>query len=309
MEPNQAIAYVRAQFPPEARLCKCGYRLDQSALTLTFDFPDGAPAAFAQAIAGLSTATGWAVEIDPEADQSALAALVREVLPAEWVLAKSPAILREGKRVAISVRSDAATRIGLNEACARFQAISGWELSATVIAAARMAAAPTVISGASAPWEINAASAEIKRALADTSLYRTSVKSSEIVLAFLSPQVGARYQDRIAALSARVGWPLSISPQANNNAIMAAARTAVVQAGWTLVKGPSIFLDRAEVSCAVAGAVDAALRAEISRAFLEQTGFRLTIVEPAPSVQPAKNDPSLDVVEVPVASIRVSAYQ
>jgi len=306
MEPNQAMAYARAQFPPEARLRKCGYHLDQSVLTLTFDFPDAAKAVYAQAIASLPAATGWAVEIEPETNQSALAGLVHEVLPANWALVKGPAILREGKRVTISVSSTAATRVSLNEACARFQTISGWELSATVVAAPR---APVAAAGTGTRWEINAASAEIKRALADTSLYRTSVKGGDIVLAFISPQVGARYQERIAALAVRVGWPLSISPQSNNNAILAAARGAAVEAGWTLLKGPSIFLDRAEVSFSVAAAVEAAARDAVCAHFLQDTGFRLTILEPGPIVPSARNEPGPDVVEVLIASIRLSAYQ
>jgi Cft2 family RNA processing exonuclease len=309
MEPNQALAFARAPFPPEARLRKCGYRLEQNVLTLTFDFPDAAQARYAEAIERARAATGWEIEVDPETNQGALNALVRETLPPEWQIVKGPAIYREGKRVAITVSSAAPTRVELNAACVRFQEISGWELSATVaVSSAPTRAASTPV--AATAWEINAAYAEIKRALAGSTLYRTSLKGNEITLGFISPQVGERYREQIEALSARIGWPLAISPQPNQNAIMDAVRALVVRAGWTLVKGPSIFTDRAEVTVTVAEALDEAARGEAAQAFTEQTGYRLIFGAPTPPPSPAKKtEPELEVVEIPAARIRLTAYQ
>ena len=234
MEPNQALAFARAQFPSEARLRKCGYRLDQAVLTLTFDFPSAAQAQFLENIERVRAGTGWEVEVDPETNQGALTALIHEVLPAGWKLVRGPAIHRAERRVVISVSSGAQTRIELNEMCTRFQSVSGWELSATVSASALAGASRPAPAGAASDgtaWEINAAYTEIKRALADSGLYRASLRNNEIVLSFISPQVGERHRDQITPLAVRIGWPLSINTQPNQNAIQEAARTLIARAG------------------------------------------------------------------------------
>ncbi|MCC6191885.1 MAG: MBL fold metallo-hydrolase, partial [Anaerolineales bacterium] len=196
MEPNQALAYARAQFPPEARLRKCGYRLDQGLITLTFDFPDAAEGRYAEIIVALRAATGWEVAVEAGANQTALAALVREVLPPDWTVEKGPAIQRETRQVSVTVSSGAETRVALNAAAERFEAVSGWRLNAVVAATGGRAAPPVAAALEGPAWEINAAYAEIKRALAGSTLYRTSLKGQEVVLGFISPQVGERYRDR-----------------------------------------------------------------------------------------------------------------
>jgi hypothetical protein len=99
MEPNQALAIANQHFPPEARLRKAGYRLAEHVLVLTFDFPAAARQNFAEAIAALQSATGWEVEVTPEANQSALNAFVREVLE----LGSSKARLSAGAKACVTV--------------------------------------------------------------------------------------------------------------------------------------------------------------------------------------------------------------
>ena len=98
------------------------------------------------------------------------------------------------------------------------------------------------------PLEINAAYAVLKQALAGSTLYRTSLKDGAIVLSFISPQVGERYRATIDRLAEEIGWPLRINPQPNQGAIVDAARLRCLQHACILVKGPSIFVDRGEVS-------------------------------------------------------------
>jgi len=184
-------------------------------------------------------------------------------------------------------------------------------LSATVaVSSSPTASAPAAPAPSALAWEINAAYAEIKRALAGSTLYRASLKGGEIVLGFISPQVGERYQAQIEVLSAKIGWPLAIGPQPNQNAIVDAARALLARAGWTLVKGPSLFTDRAEVAVTLAETPDEAARAEAAQAFMEQTGYWLTLSAPTPAPSPARKDEPLgEVVEIPVARIRLTAYQ
>jgi hypothetical protein len=99
LEPNQALVFARQQFPPAARLRKTGYRLAERVLVLTFDFPDVAQAAYADLIAAVEKASGWVVEVAPEAQQGALATLATELLPAGWLYLAQ--LKLNGRRVAV----------------------------------------------------------------------------------------------------------------------------------------------------------------------------------------------------------------
>ena len=218
LEPNQALAFANGQFPPEARLRKTGYRLDQRILTLTFDFPDAARERFADVLAGLPAATGWTVEVVPETNQNALNALVRELLPPGVTVTKSPAIYREQKKVALTV-SVGPSVMKTASVLAEFKAISGWDLDLTFAvlpAAARVL--PSLAAQTGERLGINAAYALIKANLAGSTLYRASLKGAQILLSFISPQVGERYGELIAALVEQTGYLLSINPQPNQAA-------------------------------------------------------------------------------------------
>ncbi len=305
MEPNQALSFVRAQFPPEARLRRCGYRLDQRVLTLTFDFPDVAQARFTEVIRRLLAETGWQVEIDPEANQGALNELARVVL-AGWQPVKGPAIHREEKRVAVTV-AGCADEGAIARACERFHETSGYEL--TVIVAGRADSRSVVsVPVPGSQMEINAAYATLREALTGSTLYRTSLTGETIALSFISQQVGQRYQADIRALSERTGWSLAINPQPNQGAILEAARKLIEGQGWEMVKGPGIHVDRGEVEIRLAALPDETVRAEVNAAFEAQTGYRLTFAASAPSAPgPAKTE--AEVVEIPMERIRLTAAQ
>lgn len=323
MEPNQALAFAKQHFPPEARLKRCGYRLEQRVLVLTFDFPDMARARFAEQFAGLEAATGWQLEITPESNQSALNALARECLPQGWTIAKGPAVHRDNKQVAVTVRKpessgDQDAQEVLRAACERFRETSGFELAVLLAEQTTLPAASLeeVAGPAGSPWEINTAYAAIKEALAGTSLYRTSLKGDEIVLSFISRQVGERYRDQIAALTHKTGWRLSINPQPNQGLILETARAILERAGWTILKGPSIYADKAEVAVTLAASPEPSERSKIESDSELRTGFRLVINVPASIAQPshpAASDPqtttpSVDIVEIPTSRILLRPY-
>lgn len=313
MEPNQALAEANRAFPPAARLRKTGYRLDQRVLTLTFDFPDAARDQFAQEIAALQVATGWQIEISPEANQMALSALARELLPAGAPIVKGPAIHREGKRVAVSVepvsRDDRkALAAGCERFRERFRALSGYDLDISLSEAAAPIAARPAAGPAATRWEINAAYAAIRATLEGSSLYRTSLKDGEIILSFISRQVGERFREQIDALAQQIGWPLRINPQPNQGAISEAALALLARAGWMAAKGPGVYADRGEVGVVLAQAPAEAEMAEIAAVFEQQTGFRLILSTVAPAPAPARvTNP--DVVMIPLARIRLRSHQ
>ncbi len=311
MEPNQALAAANAHFPPDARLRRAGYRLADHVLTLTFDFPDVVRAEYAAALEMLAGQTGWQVEVAPEANHSALNLLVSELLPAGLPVVKGPSIFRAERRVAVTVALPANPDDDPDDAVwnaveARYAEVSGYTLAITLVEAAPQTAQQADSAGE--PLEINAAYALLKQRLAGSTLYRTSLKDGAIVLSFISPQVGERHDAEIERLAQEIGWPLRINPQPNQGAIVDAARLLCQRQGWTIAKGPSIFLDRGEVSVTVASAVDSEELAAAQEAFLEETGFRLVIAAPA-APAPVVASAAPPSVEIVVALVRLPAAQ
>ncbi|MCO5208516.1 MAG: MBL fold metallo-hydrolase [Caldilinea sp.] len=311
MEPNQALAVANAHFPPDARLRRAGYRLADHVLTLTFDFPDVVRSDFAAELEALAVQTDWHVELAPEANQSALTLLVSELLPAGLSVVKGPSIFRAERRVTVTVALPANPDDDPDDAVwdaveARYAEVSGYALAITLVEATPQSTARANAGGD--PLEINAAYAVLKQRLAGSTLYRTSLKDGAIVLSFISPQVGERHRAAIETLAQEIGWPLSINPQPNQGAIVDAARLRCQQQGWTIAKGPSIYLDRGEVSVTVAAAVDAEDLAALQDAFSEETGFRLLVNSPA-AAAPAPAASTVPPVEIAVAQVRLTHTQ
>ena len=307
MEPNQALAVANGHFPPEARLGKSGYRLADRILILTFDFPDFAVEQYADSIITLENITGWQVEVTPETNQSALNVLVREVLPEGWQIVKGPAIYRDQKRVAVTVSHPTSEVLEILEVSTRFHAISAWELDLTETAPLSTAA-PSAVQLGDKRMEINSAYAFIKSALEGSTLYRTSLKGDEIVLSFISRQVAERYQSKIDELVLQTGWPLIVNPRPNQGAILEIARALLARAGLAIHKGPSIYLERAEVNVTLAGAPTLEQQAEITEAFERETGFHLMMRSPTATMEHSQPPDSTNVVEIPIIRIHLSGY-
>jgi hypothetical protein len=157
--------------------------------------------------------------------------------------------------------------------------------------------------------EINAAYAALRAALAGSTLYRTSLTGDTIVLSFISQQVGQRYQVEIESLSRQVGWALAINPQPNQGAIIEAARKLMGGAGWEIVKGPGIRVERGQVEVRLTALPDEMARAQVDAELERQTGYRLVLaVSTLPSSSLARPESS-DVVEIPLERIRLGAAQ
>ncbi|MBI4672828.1 MAG: MBL fold metallo-hydrolase [Chloroflexi bacterium] len=304
VEPNQALALARRAFPEDARLRRVGYRLETHTLVLTFDFPDAARTRFNETFAQVERETRWNIELDPEANQGALNALARAVLP-QVEIAKGPSVYREEKRVAVTVRGAAED---LDAAQEKFFATSGYRLNVQHAEGETRITNEFVTTGA--PLEINAAYQILRQELAGSTLYRSSLKGNQIVLSFISPQVGARYAEKIAQLERVVGYALVVNPQPNQNAIVQAAQQLAVQAGLTLTGNPSIRTDRAQVTLALTNEIDDATRDALAQEFERQTGYQLVIATATKTdAAPARAKVLEEVVEIPVARIRLSAYQ
>ncbi|HEX9077486.1 MAG TPA: MBL fold metallo-hydrolase RNA specificity domain-containing protein, partial [Anaerolineae bacterium] len=304
-EPNAALAFAREQFPPAARLRRTGYRLEQHVLILTFDFPDAAREQFADALARVESESGWKIEVDPEANQAALAGLAREVLPDGWEIVKGPSIHRQDRRVTLTVRGAGDPAPALE----RFRQVSGYGLDLAVAGPASKVE-PLPLSpeqGERVVMEINAALGLIRAGLAGSTLYRTGLKGDAIVLGFISPQVGERHREQIERLAQTVGWKLAIHPQPNQNAILEIAQRYIARAGWMPTHSPSIHTDRGEVRVKLADAPGEDTRAAVAAEFETQTGYHLVVETGAATGKPVERRE--EFVSVPIARIRVTRHQ
>jgi hypothetical protein len=158
--------------------------------------------------------------------------------------------------------------------------------------------------------EINAAYAVIRAGLEGSTLYRTSLKDEEIMLSFISPQVGERYREQIEELSQQTGWSMAINPQPNQGAIVEALRVLLARVGIEIIKGPSVYLERSTVAVSAANLPDEEGLADLLIDFEERTGFQLALqaspAGKAGSARPAV--PAGDVVMIPLARVRLGRF-
>jgi hypothetical protein len=206
---------------------------------------------------------------------------------------------------------------GVEQARRRFLAESGFELDLAITAATHPAAplGPPPSGPAGVRWEINAAYAAIRAALEGSSLYRTSLKGEEILLSFISPQVGERYREQIEELEKQVKWPLRINPQSNQGAVVEALQALFSRERMRILKGPGIYLERFEVTVTAANLPEEDRQGEIILEFLERTGFKLALsagdrgatgAEKEPAANPDAGRP---VDMIAVALIRLRRFQ
>lgn len=129
--------------------------------------------------------------------------------------------------------------------------------------------------------EINLAMAEIAKAFSGLphAPYKTGKKNDErgpfIELSFVSPEVGARYQELIERLQARTCYRIRVAQSVNQQAVLAAVRELVPD-GWPQKRGPGLDLGSRTVRLRLAAAPPPEQLAAFSQKLAELTGFRLT---------------------------------
>lgn len=98
-----------------------------------------------------------------------------------------------------------------------------------------------------------------------------------IELTFLSPELGARYEKQITALSADTGWRMVISRAVLQNQVLPLAAQIAERAGFTLVKSPSYMPVTREIQLKVSSFNPDAQASVISE-ITEQTGLSCKIL-------------------------------
>ncbi len=274
MEQNQARETAFSLMPSEARLRKVGMETHRKRITLSFDFPERARTLYAEEIEQIEEQTGWDVLVKQEVNQQALGAAVDELLPEGARLVKGPSFYLDRREVLVEVT-------GADDLPALEQDyfnLTGFRLR-TAAAKDSGGSAPAAVSAPAgrARMEINAAYAAIKDVLDSKGLYKTSLKQDQIVLTFISPQVGERCRAEIARLAEETGYTLSIHPHPNQQQILQVASNLLRVAGWQVRKGPGIHTDRGEISVKVAEQPSDTEIRLVSSELNAQTGYTLIV--------------------------------
>jgi hypothetical protein len=277
IEQNQARELALAAFPPEARLRKAGMEIHRSRLTLSFDFPARAQIAYADEIEQLMEQTGWDVQVNPSINQQALGFAVNELLPEGGRLIKGPSFFMDRGEVAVDVAGVEDPRA----LAAAFLDLTGFRLLIGGTPSGEAATAGTVsvqiASSSREQMEINAAYGLVRQALEPLGLHKVGLKQGTLILTFISPQVGEHHHAIIHDLAEETGYPMSIHPHPNQQQILQIAGQLARSAGWQVVKGPGIHVDRGEISMKLLHEPDAAAVETVQAQMIEQTGYTLVV--------------------------------
>ena len=275
LDQNEARELAMRLIPAESRLRKVGMVRHRQLLTLSFDFPGPAQKRFAQQIEQLSLESGWEVQVKPSTNQLALGLVAEELLPEGTTVHKGPAYFIDKGQVHYDLLNISEKQS--SELRRQFREITGFDLIISI-----KSAAPTAGRAAAAPadvdqLEINAAYGLIRARLKGSGLGKISLKQGQIVLGFVSPQVGKRYMEEINQLAEETGYDLVISPHPNQYEILQVANRLLSEHNWLISKGPGIHEDQSELRLVLAKPAPAEQVESFSEQLEAQTGFKLVV--------------------------------
>ncbi|MDE2819133.1 MAG: MBL fold metallo-hydrolase [Chloroflexota bacterium] len=276
MDQNEARELAIRLLPAESRLRKVGMEIHRKRLTLTFDFPATAQRRFSGQIERLGAESGWQIQVKPTTNQLALGAVAEEIFPEGTTVKKGPAYFTDKRQVHYDLLNISERQS--SELRERFREITGFDLVISNIGDAQDPAGEAALAPANVErMEINAAYGLIRARLKGCGLGKTSLKQGQIVLGFVSPQVGQRHQERINQLAEETGYNLVISPHPNQYEILRVANRLIAENNWMIAKGPGIHDDRGELRLEFAKPVPAAEIESFSEKLEAQTGFKLAV--------------------------------
>jgi hypothetical protein len=229
---------------------------------------------YAQQIEAIIDQTGWAVDVRQTVNQQALSAALAELMPEGAYIIKGPSFYMDKNEVQAEVGSmeDAAA---LQRA---YQELTGFKLIlGDVVPASGDHSVPVGTPETSEQMEINVAYDVIRQALGPLGLMKTGLKQNEIVLTFISPQIGQRHQTIISQLANETGYILRVHPHPNQQQILQIADSLAREAGWRVRKGPGIHTDRAAVSLTLAEAPSDDQVEVVNTKLLDQTGYQFEL--------------------------------
>ncbi|MBT5830651.1 MAG: MBL fold metallo-hydrolase [Candidatus Latescibacteria bacterium] len=273
MEMNEARTRIQNGFPVDAGLFKCSAFVDEGVYELAFHFPDVIPDQYGDLLEELTEMTGWQLRLRETPHQGRLFEEAQAAVPEGSTALKAPALRLDQRAVVMTVA--VGKEVGDWSALKKtaedaFKLRTGFQLILER-PDEKLPDAPAQKSKGS--WEINKAYQEIRKAFQQEKHMPTKIGlkgGAFIELAFISPQVGARYQDLMDAVGERIGWAVKVRPSSNQEMISQKARELTPDE-WALRGAPKIYPDRIVVPVIERPSEED--REKWAAEFLELTGF------------------------------------
>lgn len=232
----------------------------------------------AAALAAIEEETGWTVSLNTDPHLASLEQLTLELLGDRAPLARRPSIVTGERVVRVVSVGEPPAGAWLDEVRARLREQTGFELELRAGAAGTPRSRSTYDD--TGRMELNLALAEVERAFAacDHRPYKKSKKAGPdgewIELAFISPEVGARYEALIDEVAYRTSWSIRVAGSVDQQGVLTVVRELLPPA-WQLRKNPGLDVAGRRVKLRFAAApaqpeIDA-VAVELER----RTGFRI----------------------------------
>lgn len=278
IDSTTALNKVGTLFPLETGLYHKGAKVEEKTITLSFHFPKVASVMYEDLIKEASEQTGWKIQVEPKTHQEVLSEAALALVPEGFEMRKRPSIHLIEEQVTIHIEGQ--TPSNADDLSLVLYQKTGFKLifKGTVpnLVTSQTASTSLNNSPSIAKMEINAAYAFIKEAFATLAHkpYKISLKGDTIELAFISPEVGQRYQETINSLQEKIGWPISIRQQPDQMQLQSIAKSLVV-GKWVLQKEPSFLPQNRSISVKLVSKPSIEEMDEIIQQFRELTGCLL----------------------------------
>ncbi|MBI4582668.1 MAG: MBL fold metallo-hydrolase [Planctomycetes bacterium] len=270
------------ELPAGAGLLKKSYQPGLAHMTLAFAFPDTVSEPCRLILEKIFRGSGWTYEIHPLPNLAALERDIRSALKDPLPEPSQISVRLEERRAAVYLPRPlpAGEETLWEEARSRLRERTGFDLEL----AWRPAAPPARKSrDAAGRLERNLAYQAIRDSFRNEphAPYRIGMKPAPpgqdpaIEVAFISPEVGARYRGKLDRLGDETGWRLEVAAGPNQNAILDAARVLLLS--LPVRKGPSFQPSQKKVSVTLASLPDPSAWERLAAEFHERTGWRLEL--------------------------------
>jgi len=274
MEMNEARLRIQNAFPIDAGLFKCSAFVDEGVYELAFHFPDVIVAQYGDLLKRLEEETGWTLRLRETPHQGRLFEEANAMVPQGATALKAPALRLDQREVVVAVAVGKAVENWTalkKKAEDDFKSRTGFHLVLDRPDERAAVASGPKHKGA---WEINRAYQEIRKAFQKEKHKPSKIglKGTYIELAFISPQVGGRYQTLMSELGKRIGWDVQVRPSSNQELISQSARELTPE-DWVIRGAPKIYPDRVVVPVIQVPSDEE--RKTVAAEFFELTGFAI----------------------------------
>ncbi|MBL9042486.1 MAG: MBL fold metallo-hydrolase [Myxococcales bacterium] len=308
--PQATLDLLASRIPKEAGLYRKSVHTDTMSIDLSFYFPKVAATKYQEILQQIQQQTFWQLSICKQPHQEALIAAVQKHVPVSWKVLKRPSVRLTCSRVTVQV-AQPGSLAEVEQTAQAFLAETGLQLE--VVRGAGSGATPVhppvnpfdtlallrgvqseadeqlqsstaaTMSDLLTPperMEINAALGRLREAFAESphKPLKLGLKQSpvpHIEVAFVSPEIGARYKDKLRTLSQELGWEIGIRLHPDEQRLKDLAKALL--SDFHPIKEPSVRKERQTIEIRLQELPPHRQLRETASQFLELTGYHLEL--------------------------------